>query len=151
MRITVRLFLIVGAASLITTTAYFGLVLALLPLLQRPILPRLVQVPVLAVVVLTPVVGAAWWMFKKLREYYPVRRARAAAIVFGLFTPVSLGVAFPLSTLAGAYSEGLGRYPFFGLLGAFVGVVIMTALISFIPCAFTIWISRRDGDAYHTQ
>lgn len=143
-RTTYRLFAIVGAA---TTATYFGLVLALLPLLQRPSLPRLVQVPVLAVVVLTPVAVAVWWIFKKLRPNYSARTARKGAIAFGLFTPVSWGVAFPLSTLSGAALGDWAGIHFFGLVGAFVGVVAMTALLSLVPCAFTLWIERHDGDA----
>ncbi|HWR37704.1 MAG TPA: hypothetical protein VN622_17720 [Clostridia bacterium] len=149
MRTTFRLCVIIGVASLITTATYFGLILALLPLLQKPNLPTAVQVPVLAVVVLTPVGVAAWWIFKKLRPDYSVRTARAAAIAFTVFTPISLGVAFPLSTIVGAYSEGLAGYPFFGFAGAFVGVVIITALLSFVPCAFTLWIARHDGGGAH--
>jgi hypothetical protein len=151
MRTTFRLFVIVGTASLITTATYFGLILALLPLLQRPSLPRGVQVVALAVVVLTPVGVAAWWISKKLRSDYTARTARAAAIAFGVFTPVSLGVAFPLSAILGAYSEGLAGYPFFGLVGAFVGVVLVTALLSFVPCLFTIWIARRDDGAHQAH
>lgn len=151
MRTTLRLFVIVGVASLITTATYFGVVLALLPILRRPDLPRLVQVPLLAVVVLTPICLAAWWIFRRLRANYPVRTARAAAIAFGVFTPVSLGVAFPLSTIVGAYSEGLARYPVFGFLGAFVGVAIIAALLSFVPCAFALWIARHDGGAHQAQ
>jgi FtsH-binding integral membrane protein len=151
MRTTLRLFVIVGVASLITTATYFGLVLVLLPVLQRPNLPRLAQVPLLAVVVLTPVCIAAWLIFRKLRANYPVRTARAAAIAFAIFTPVSLGVAFPLSTIVGAYSEGLAGYPIFGFLGAFVGVAIIVALLSFLPCAFTLWIARHDGGAHQAQ
>jgi len=151
MRTTLRLFLIVGMASLITTATYFGLVLALLPILQRPSLPRLVQVPLLVVVVLTPVGLADWWIFRRLRTNYAARTARAAAIAFGVFTPVSLGVAFPLSPIVGAYSEGLAGYPVFGFLGAFVGVAIIAALLSFVPCAFTLWIARHDGGPHQAQ
>ena len=42
---TYRLFAIVGAA---TAAAYFGLVFASVPFLQKPSLPRLVQVPMQA-------------------------------------------------------------------------------------------------------
>jgi len=147
-RTTYRLFAIVGAA---TTAAYFGLFFALLPLLRRPNLPRLVEVPVIAVVILTPVAVASWWIFKKLRPDYPWRTARKGAMAFAMFTPVSWGVAFPFSTLVGAYSEALTRLPFFGLVGAFVGVVTMTALLSLVPCAFTLWIDRHDGGVDQAQ
>jgi hypothetical protein len=151
MRTTLRLFVIVGVASLITTATYFGVIIALLHLLRRPDLPRLVQVPLLALVVLAPVCFAAWWIFRRLRATYPVRTARAAAIAFGVFTPVSLGLAFPLSTIVGAYSEGLIGYPVFGFLGAFVGVVVIAALLSFVPCAFALWIARHDGGAHQAR
>jgi hypothetical protein len=72
--------------------------------------------------------------------------ARAAAIAFAIFTPVSLGVAFLLSTIVGAYSEGLAGYPLFGFLGAFVA-----ALLSFLPCAFTLGIARHDGGPHQAQ
>lgn len=144
MRATYRLFAIIGAA---TATAYFGLLLALLPLLQKPSLPRFVQVAVQAAAVLTPIGVGAWWIFRKLRPDYPARTARKGAIAFGVFMPVSWGVAFPLSTLVGGYSEDLARLPFFGLVGAFVGVVILTALLSLVPCALMLWIDRHDGEA----
>jgi hypothetical protein len=143
-----RLFAIVGAA---TTAAYFGLFFALLPLLRRPNLPRLVEVPVMAVAVLTPVAVASWWIFKNLRPNYSARTARKGAIAFGVFMPVSWGVAFPLSTLSGAALGDWAGIHFFGLVGAFVGVVAMTALLSLVPCAFTLWIERHDGEAHQAQ
>jgi hypothetical protein len=150
-RLVFRLLTIIGTASLITTGIYFGLIFLSLPFLQRPNPPRVVQMIVLPVVVLTPVITAAWWIFKKLRSIYPPRVARTIAVVFGLFTPVSLGVAFPLSLLVGAYSEGLGGYPAFGLIGAIVGIVIMTAILGFVPCAFALWITQRDRGGHQTS
>ncbi len=144
MRIMFRLFVIIGTASLIMATIYFGIIFALLPILQRPNPSRAMQMIVLPVVVFAPVGVAAWWIFRRLRSSYSFRTARATAIVFGVFTPVSLAVAFPLSTIAGAYSERLMGHPSFGPSGAFVGIVIMTAFLSFLPCAFTLWIVRRD-------
>lgn len=142
-RVVFRLLAITGTASLITTSIYFGLIIALLPLLQRPHPHRVVQVIMLSVVVLAPAIVAAWWISTRLRSNYPPRAARATAIVFGLFTPVSLGVALPLSLLAGAYSEGIGGKPAFGLVGAIVGIVVMTAMLGFVPCAFALWITTR--------
>jgi hypothetical protein len=151
MRIMLRLFAIVGTASLITTGTYLGLIVALLPLLEKPNPPRVVQVIVLPVLILAPVSLAAWWIFKKLLSSFPSRVARAVAIAFGVFTPVSLGAAFPLSLIAGAYSEGLLGHPLFGLVGAIVGIVIMTALLGFMPCALTLWVVRRDGGTDQTM
>jgi len=147
-RATYRLFAIIGAA---TAAAYFGLVFASVPLLQKPGLPRLVRVPVQAVMVLTPIGVAAWWIFKKLQPNYSARTARKGAIAFAVFTPVSWGVAFPLSTLSGAALGDRAGSHFFGLVGAFVGVVTMTALLSLVPCAFTLWIERHDGEAHQAQ
>lgn len=151
MRCMFRLFTIVGMAAVITTGVYFGIVLALLPLLQRPNPSRVTQIIVLPVVVLIPVGVAAWWIFRKLRSSYPLRTARTTAIVFGLFTPVSLGVAFPLSVFVGAYAEGIGGYPAFGLAGAIVGIVIMVALLGFVPCAVALWITRQTNQPHQAQ
>jgi hypothetical protein len=147
-RTTYRLFAMVGAA---TSAVYCGLVFASVPLLQKPGLPRLVQVPMQAVMVLTPIGVAAWRIFEKLRPNYSARTARKGAIAFALFTPVSWGVAFPLSTLSGAALGDWAGIHFFGLVGAFVGVVTMAALLSLVPCAFTLWIERHDGEAHQAQ
>ncbi len=143
-RATYRLFAIVGAA---TSAANFGLVFASVVLLQQPGLPSLVRVPVQAVMVLTPIGIAVWWIFKKLRPNYSARTARKGAMAFAVFTLVSWGVAFPLSTLSGAALGDWAGSHFFGLVGGFVGVVIMTALLSLVPCALTLWIDRHDGEA----
>ena len=105
----------------------------------------------LAVVALTPVCFAAWWIFRRLRANYSVPTARATTIAFVVFTPLTLGVAFPLSALFGAYSEGLAGYPVFGLLGAFVGVAIIAALLSFVPCALALWVVRHIGGPRQAQ
>lgn len=68
-------------------------------------------------------------------------------MAFAVFTLVSWGVAFPLSTLSGAALGDWAGSHFFGLVGAFVGVATMTALLSLIPCALTLWIDRHDGEA----
>jgi hypothetical protein len=145
MRGKFRLFLMFTVASLITTTAYFGLVLAVAPVLNKSSLPRGIQALGLVLTVLTPIVAGAWWITKKLREDYPQRIARAVAIAFVIFTPVSLGVAVLFSTLIGAYAEGFGGQPLFGLAGAFLGIVILIALLSFMVCSFVMWITRRTG------
>lgn len=143
MRNTFRLFLIFTVASLITTTAYFGLVLAVAPVLHKGSVPRGVQAIGLVLTVLTPIGGGAWWIAKKLREDYPQRTVRAVAIAFVILTPVSLGIAVLFSTLIGAYAEGFGGQPFFGLVGAFLGIVILVAVQSFIACSLVLWITRR--------
>jgi hypothetical protein len=151
MRNTLRLFVIVAAASLIFTAMYFGLTFVLLFLLHGSNLPRVVQVIVLVVTVLTPVAVSAWWIFKKLQPNYPAHTARSVATAFGVLTPISLCVALPLSTIVGGYSEALAGYPIFDLVGALVGTAIMTALLSFLACAFTLWIARLEEKAHQAQ
>jgi hypothetical protein len=149
-RTMLRLFVIVGTASLITGGIYFGVILAFLPLLQRPNPPRMMQVIMLPVVALTPAGVAAWWMFRRLRARYPPRTARVTAIVFAVFTPVSLGAALPLSLLVGAYSEGFAGYTAFGLVGAIVGIVMIIALLGLVPCAVALWVTRRHRGIHQT-
>lgn len=151
MRTMFRLFTTVGTAAVITTGVYFGIVLALLPLLQRPDPSRLTQIIVLPAVVLIPVGVAVWWIFRRLRSSYSPRTARTTAIVFGLFTPVSLGIAFALSLFVGAYAEGIGGYPAFGLAGAIVGIVIMVALLAFVPCSVASCMTRRTSQPHQAQ
>lgn len=145
MRSTFRLFLVFTVASLIITTVYFGLVLAVAPFPHKASVPRVIQAIGLVLTVFTPIGAGAWWIAKKLREDYPQRTARAVAIAFVIFTPVSLGVAVLFSTLIGAYAEGFGGQPLFGLAGALAGIVIVTALLSFIACSLVLWITRRIG------
>lgn len=151
MRAMLRLFAIVGISSVITTGVYGALVLMLFPVLQRPNPSWVTQTIVLSILVLTPVVIAAWWMFRKLRLSYPLRTARATAVAFGISTPVALGIAFPLSALVGAYSEKLAGYPVFGLIGAIVGIVVMIALLGFVPCAVALWVTRQTNQSYRPQ
>lgn len=145
MRNMLRLFVIVGTASVVTTTTYWGIVLAFLPVLQQPNRPRIMQMIALLIMVLTPAGAAAWWLFRRLRTSYSLRIARAIATAFGVFMPVSLAMASPLSRIVGGYSEHVMGHPAFGLVGAFAGTIIITALLSFVPCAFTLWIARRDS------
>jgi len=109
-RTTYRLFAIVGAA---TAAAYLGLVFASVLLLEKSGLPHFVQVSMQVVGVLTPIGVAVWWIYKKLRPDYPARTARKGAMAFAVFTLVSWGVAFPLSTLSGAaLGDWAGSYFF---------------------------------------
>jgi hypothetical protein len=85
---------------------------------------------------------AIWWMFHKLRALYTRREARAMAIAFGVFTPVSLGLALVLSEISGGYGEWLIGHPWGGLAGAFVGTVAITALLNFIVCWIVLSLTR---------
>jgi hypothetical protein len=85
---------------------------------------------------------AIWWMFHKLCALYTRREARAIATAFGVFTPVSLGLALVLSEISGGYGEWLVGHPWGGLAGAFVGTVAITSLLNFIVCWIVLRLTR---------
>src|SRR6266851_1430785 len=99
-----RLFFIVAMGSLVAAVLYFGLALALAALLQRPSVPRIVQGIGVVVTVIVPIYLAASWVFRKLRAHYTRSEARAAAITFGVFTPVPLGISLLLGPIVGGYT-----------------------------------------------
>jgi len=145
MRNSYRLAVTVGAATLGATISYIGLTLGLLFLLRRPDLGPASEFIDVAATVLIPTGAAAWWIFWKLRPNNPSRTARDAAFAFCIFTPVSLGVAVLLSTFVGGYAERLSGNPMFAPVGAFLGIVIVTTLLSVVPSVFVLWIARREG------
>jgi hypothetical protein len=134
MRREPRLFVIVGEAAVVVVTACFVLDMILIKFVPG-------EQPVLGAMMLLSAGGAAWWLFRKLQAPYPRREARSVAIAFGVFSPVSLGIAFPLGSLSGGYTElYLGsRFAFFG---AFAGVVVVNALVSIGASAFVLWVTR---------
>ena len=143
MRNTLRLLLFVAEASLLTITVYFALVLAAAPGLLKSDVPRSAQGVAVVLTVILPIGAAAWWIFRKLCPEYPRREARATAIAFGLFTPISLLIAALFAQIPGGYAGFLGRP--FGLIGAFLGMVVMTTVLSFVPTVLALWITRRIG------
>jgi hypothetical protein len=68
--------------------------------------------------------------FRRLRSHWAKREAKAAAIAFGIFAPLSFIVATFLSPITGGYTEMLVGRRFFDLVGAFLGVAVITALLS---------------------
>jgi hypothetical protein len=150
---TFRLFLLVAAGSLIATVLYFGLALTLAALLQRPSTPRIVQGIAVAVTVLVPICLAAWWIFRRLRAHYTRREARAAAITFGVFTPVPLGISLLLGPIVGGYTGiFLGsKSRLVAFSGAVMGIVVMIALMTFVTSLLVLWITRRIGRPHQPQ
>jgi hypothetical protein len=142
MRDTFRLSVIVGKAALIVTTGCFALVLASRMLGFKPDI-KPIQGEILGVVAcFIPIAGATAWISRKLRAVYPRREARALSIAFGIFTPISLAVSFVLAEITGGYAEILAGPKFFGLIGAFIGVALMTAFLSFLVCSVVLRITR---------
>lgn len=145
-----RLFLVVAVGSLMATVLYFGLALALAALLQRPSVPRIAQGLGLAITVLVPIFLAAWWIFRRLQVQYARREARAAAIAFGISTPVPLILGLVLGQIVGGYT-GLLFGNRFAFPGAVAGIVLMIALMTFVPSVLALWVTRRIGRANQPQ
>lgn len=143
MRNTYRLFVIFAFACVLTTTTYFSLAIVLGRLLIRSGVPSIVQAVGLLVIVFVPFMTSSRWIAKKLLSNYSHRVARSTAIAYVVFTPLSLIVAVVLSPIIGAYAEGFGKQPFFGLLGAFLGIITLTSILSFSACMLAIWIVHR--------
>lgn len=142
MRDTLRLSVIVGEAALIVTSGCFALTVTLIlcgfnPEQQSPWTKAL-----FVVAYLLPIGVVAGWMFRKLRAVYSTREARAVSIAFGVLTPISLGVSMVLAEITGGYADAFTRLRFSGLVGAFVGAAVMTALLSFLACALTLRITQ---------
>jgi hypothetical protein len=96
--------------------------------------------------VVLPIGAATWWVFRDLQPSFTRREAKVVAIVFALFSPVSLLIAVALAQFPGGYADLLLGPPF-GMLGAFVGVIVLTAFVSFLPSAFALWLSRISGQS----
>jgi hypothetical protein len=142
MRDTFRLFVIVGKAALIVTAGCFALVWSSIPLGVETDL-RPVRGEILgALACFVPIGVATVWIFRKLRTAYPRREARAVATAFGVFTPISLMVSLVLAEITGGYAEALAGRPSFGLIGAVVGTVVITALLSFLVCMLVLRVTR---------
>jgi len=146
MRPTLRLFLIMGQAAAIVTAAYFALILiAVWPIAAHASVA--VQAITGSVGVLAPICFASWWAFHRLQSCYARREARSAAITFGVFTPVPLGIGLLLGPIVGGYTGN-----FFGtesgliaFSAAVLGIVVIIALMTFVPSLLALWITRHIG------
>jgi hypothetical protein len=147
MRNSLRLLIIVGEAVLVITMAGFALVLIGFKAAQTRVEGQLLG----ASAVFVPIGACAWWIFPKLQSYYSRSQARAAVIAFAIFTPISFIVAIFLSPISGGYAEMLVGPRFFGLVGAFIGIVAITTFLSFTACALVLWITHRIGPPAETD
>jgi hypothetical protein len=142
-------FLVMGQAALIVTATYFALILvAVVPLVTH------VSVGILAtagaVGVLAPICFAVWWIFRKLRASYERREACTAAITFGLFTPVSLGIGLLLGQIVGGYIGVFLRTEsrLVAFSGAVMGPIAMIAIMTFVPSLLALWFTHHIGGAH---
>jgi len=135
------LFMIIGRVAPLTAGMYFTLVVAG----SKLAVTRAEEAVLAATAIFLPGSIGAWWIFRRLQTHYTKREARAVAIGFAVFMPMSLAIANPLAQIPGGYAAILG--PSFGLIGAVAGIVVMTTLISFLLCSLALWVTRRDEQA----
>lgn len=140
MRRTFWLLIVIGKAALITTVAVFALVLGGL---RSGLVATPSEKEILAgVLAFLPAGVTSLWMFQALQVRLTRREARAMATSFAVLAPVWLGIAMLLGEVSGGYAEiFLGSY--FALAGAFVGVVLMATVVSFMLCLLTLRITRN--------
>jgi hypothetical protein len=135
-------------ASLAATTAYFVPVLTVLAFHLS--LTRNGEEMVGVIMAFLPSGLAAYLLFRRLRNRYNSRAALWTSIVFLIFAPASLLVAIVLAPFPAGHAELLLGSPFF-LVGAFVGMIVITTTLTFGPSLFTLWLSRRGGRAQQMQ
>lgn len=126
-------------ASLITTTGCFAVALVI-PALKLNLTPTQEEITGLILGCL-PGGMAAWWMFGKLQARYTRRAARLIAIALAVSTPVSLLIAVFLAETPGSFAALLWNP--LGVLGAFAGIVLVTAVLNWGPCMLVSWLAGR--------
>jgi heme/copper-type cytochrome/quinol oxidase subunit 3 len=142
MKRKLRLPTLIGEALLIFAAGYFGLDLLAGGVFLGSDIRRDLPIAAIMTAILVPVCAATWWLFRKLRQTYSRREAGTAAITFGVFSPISLLVATPFATLPGNLAAGLLGSSF-GLVGAFLGLVVMTGALILIPMVLALMVARR--------
>jgi uncharacterized membrane protein len=91
-----------------------------------------------------PVGIAAWWMFRKLQAQYTRGESRSVATAFAGFGPFVLLVSIVFSQFPGGYASLLGGP--FALVGVFLGIVMITTLLSFMPCMLALrWVRYTEA------
>jgi hypothetical protein len=154
---TFRLFVVVAQAATLFTVANFLLILVLVKALvppdaisgPPPRTPSIGEVFTLIAVLVGPAALGYWWMFRKLRSDYPRRQARSAAMAFAIFSPIPLGISLLLGPIVGGYTGiFLGtesRWVAFS--GAVLWIVVMIALMTFIPSLLALRITSSNKSA----
>lgn len=144
MRTATKLLNDLATVSLAAATAYFFPVLIVLAF--HLVLTRHGEEMLGVVMAFVPSGLAGYLLFRKLRNRYSSRAALWASIVFVIFAPVSLLVAIVLAPFPGGYADLLLGSPF-GLVGAFLGIIVTITALTFGPSMFTLWLSSRGDGA----
>jgi MFS family permease len=142
-----RLYVSICAASLIVVTINFAIVvsaLATIPHVRAIDVKSLEKFAVVAVVVL-PIGAASLWLFRTLQAGFTRHESKKVAMGFALFTPISLAVSMLFAEMSGGYAASLWGSSF-GLLGAFVGAIAMTALLNLALGSFSLWAARHQEE-----
>jgi len=158
---TLRLFIVIGQAAFLFTGACFLLTivsfLLLVPPSARsgplPPVPTVGEAITLIVVLVGPPALGFWWIFRKLRAEYPRRQALGVAVAFAVFAPVPLVIGLVLGPIVGGYTGiFLGTESrLVAFSGAVMGIVVMIALMTFVPSLLALWITRHTGGARQAQ
>jgi hypothetical protein len=88
-----------------------------------------------------------------LRAEYPRRQALGTAIAFAVFSPVPLILGLAVGPIVGGYTGiFLGTESrLVAFSGAVLGIVVMVAIMTFVPSLLALWITRRVSGLHQTQ
>ncbi len=150
---TLRLFMVIGQAAFLFTVTCFLLTIVLFLVLvppgarsgPPPRVPSIGEAITLMAFFVVPAALSFWWIFRKLRAEYPRREALGAAIAFTIFSPVPLLIGLAVGPIVGGYTGiSLGtESPLVAFSGAVLGIVVMIALMTFVPSLLALWITRH--------
>ena len=157
-----RLFKVIGQAAFLFTIACFLLTVVLFLLLVPPGTrsgppprePSIGEAITLVAFFVVPAALGFWWILRKLRDEYPRRQALGAAIAFAVFSPVPLILGLAVGPIVGGYTGiFLGTESrLVAFAGAVLGIVVMIAVMTFVPSLLALWITRHMcGEVHQTQ
>ncbi len=156
-----RLFKVIGQAAFLFTVTCFLLTIVLFLLLVPPGArssppprePSIGEAITLVAFFVVPAALGFWWILRKLSAEYPRRQALGAAIAFAVVSPVPLILGLVLGPIVGGYTGiFLGTESrLVAFSGAVLGIVVMIALMTFIPSLLALWITRPTGEPRQAQ
>jgi hypothetical protein len=156
-----RLFMVIGQAAFLFTATCFLLTIVLFLLLvpsgarsgPPPREPSIGEVITLVAFFVVPAALGFWWILRKLRAEYPRRQALGTAIAFAVFSPVPLILGLAVGPIVGGYTGiFLGTESrLVAFSGAVLGIVVMVAIMTFVPSLLALWITRHVSGVHQTQ